>query len=120
MVSEVHVAKFFYITENPYDLTIIAWGRAATPNWSNARLELRRYVVPPADCIQDFDFVAEPPGGIQNQVMPPIVAIFTEKQDVRSYWGEGVPLKGVRIHAGNGSVEAAAEQISLGGGGSAI
>lgn len=116
-VSQVHVAKLFFIAEAPHDLVLLAWGKAATPGWSNPRLEPRRYPFPPEDGIQDFDFVADAPDGLSIEVLTPIFAADIQQIDALSYWGAERPLKGARIHAKGGtSIVAAPVQIALGSG----
>jgi len=88
-------------TEPPW-LLIHATGRVPTTGWSNGQLSKHVYVTPPADGIQGFDFVAQMPAPDQVvlDVLTPISAqLECPKVDLANYWGQGVPLKGVRVHA---------------------
>jgi hypothetical protein len=88
-------------TEPPW-LLIHAIGRVPTTGWSNGQLSKHVHVTPPADGIQGFDFVAQMPASDQAvlEVLTPISAhIECPKVDIANYWGQGMPLKGIRVHA---------------------
>ncbi|MBA7465775.1 hypothetical protein ES707_00946 [subsurface metagenome] len=88
-------------TEPPW-LLIHAVGRVPTTGWSNGQLSKHVYVTSPADGIQGFDFVAQMPAPdqIMLDVLTPISAqLECPKVDLANYWGQGIPLKGVRVHA---------------------
>jgi hypothetical protein len=86
------------LKSNPPQLAIVAVGIVSTTGWTNARLEPYFYVMPPADGIQDFDFVADPPTGMTLQVLTPITAGLT--------WPDFPAwVKGVRIHAQHNKME---------------
>ena len=88
------------LKSNPPQLAITAIGQVSSGGWKNGTLEPRYYIVPPADGIQDFDFVATPPFFSEAvQVMLPITAYHVIEQ---------IPdwLLGVRIHAKTNNVEA--------------
>ena len=95
---------------NPPILVINAYGVVATLGWSNPRLEPRYYIEFPADGIQDFDFVADPPTGMVPQVITPIAAQIEWDNPPEE-------LKGVRIHAQTNNVEhllgGSSKEISL-------
>ena len=84
----------------PPILVIMSTGFVSTSGWQNGRLEPRFYIDFPADGIQDFDFVADPPEGMTLMVISGIAANPIE-------W-ENPPesLKGVRIHSQSNFVEA--------------
>ena len=91
---------------NGHDLSVRVVGNARTTGWSDP--QLRRHVYedppkdppkPPADRIQDFDFVATPPEGFAGQLLWSIEARIDDSQDITNYWGSGDPLEGVRIHS---------------------
>ncbi|MCR9255332.1 MAG: hypothetical protein NXI16_04475 [Alphaproteobacteria bacterium] len=76
-----------------------AVGEVPTSGWTNAMLVPRVYVDPPADGIQDFDFVAEEPTGDVAQIVSEIPAqpfFFYDMPD----W-----VVGVRVHGANNAVE---------------
>lgn len=83
----------------PPTLVIIASGSVPSSNWTDPSLEPWRYVLPPEDGIQDFDFVAQPPAESALTVVLPITAEARNVVDVEEYWGPGQPLHGVRVHA---------------------
>jgi hypothetical protein len=77
----------------PPVLEVNATGVVNSSGWSNGRLEPRYYVNFPQDGIQDFDFVADPPGEMVLWVMSPIPAKPLMWKDFPK------ELKGVRVHA---------------------
>ena len=84
-------------TEPPW-MIIHAIGRAAT----TGQLAKHIHITPPADGIQGFEFNAQmpAPGDITLDVLTPISAHAQFPGiDVANYWGKGVPLKGIRVHA---------------------
>lgn len=83
----------------PPTLRIVSTGLVNSGGWSDGKLIPYVYVMPPPDGIYDFDFVATPPCGIAIQVILPITA----SHHWRAYPQD---LKGVRIHASAGSLEA--------------
>ena len=87
------------LKSNPPTLVISSGGFVSTSGWTNGRLEPRFYIDFPADGIQDFDFVADPPLGMALQVISPIVATPVEWSDPPA------ALKGVRVHSQTNSVE---------------
>lgn len=84
---------------NPPNLVINASGLVSSGGWTNGRLIPFVYIVPPADGIYEFDFVAETPTGMVIQMITPIVS--------EPFVWEDYPqdLKGVRIYASTNSVE---------------
>jgi hypothetical protein len=107
----------------PPHVMITARGTVPTQGWSNAELIPYLYLVPPADGIQAFCFVAEPPTGIVAQVLTPIVATYTidplSEQGVgTSPQGVGtspVWVRGVRVHASSNTKEALVGEVPSGG-----
>lgn len=97
-ILSVKEGRIYILKSNPPQWSVKAEGIAATPNWSNPRLEQRYYINFPEDGIQDFDFVADPPSGIVNQVLSPITA-YADWVNVPEY------VKGVRIHSKFDSIE---------------
>ena len=96
----------------PPHVLIHVQGKVTSTGWSNPGLEPWRYIRPPEDGVQDFDFVAEPPRGITNPVISPIAASLHVPVDIENYWGAGKPLKGVRIHSQTNSMTAALEDAT--------
>lgn len=93
-MSEVYSVQdvYFHINKsNPPQLVVHAIGMASTSGWTNGKLSSRQYVTPPADGIQDFDFVATPPAGIALQVLSPISG---DGEIQMENW-----MQGVRVHA---------------------
>jgi len=78
-------------------LHLSAQGTVPTSGWSSPRLTARIYIEPPADGIQDFDFVAAPPTGPALEVLSPIA---TSIATMVESW-----FRGVRIHAKHNTLE---------------
>jgi hypothetical protein len=77
-------------------------GRTSTTGWSDGALSRYVYLTPPADGVQEFDFIARmpDPGTSVLDVLTPISAHFEIPDvDVENYWGKNMPLKGIRLHA---------------------
>ena len=93
------------LKKRPPDLVIFADGRSATSGWKDPQLSQHVYIDPPKDGIQDFDFIAKRPKGI---VLPVLTKISGNTKivdiDIPDYWGTGMPLKGIRVHAFTNSV----------------
>lgn len=90
------------IKTSPPALVIVAHGRVTSSGWSGGVLSQYIYLNPPQDGIQAFDFLAEPPPA-DAVVVPELALIKAEivlqDLDIANYWGPGVPLLGVRVHA---------------------
>jgi hypothetical protein len=84
--------------KNPPELVITARGTCSTPGWQDIQLSIYEYVTPPADGMQEFDFVGTPPSGIVTQVLTPVSAEYLMPDPPK--W-----LRGVRIHAATNSLE---------------
>ena len=90
------------LTASSKTLRVAVCGRTASTGWSGGELAQYVYLTPPADSVQEFDFVAERPAdGVV--VLPALTQIIAEASisniDVENYWGPGKPLLGVRVHA---------------------
>lgn len=84
----------------PPTLHVDASGMTTTSGWTGGALTEVVYITPPADGIQDFGFVADPPTGIVLQVLTPIRA---------SWSGECAAwVTGVRVTSETNAVEASA------------
>jgi hypothetical protein len=93
----VHITR----TKPPWLVTHVI-GRAATTGWSNGLLSKQIHITPPADGIQSFEFNAQipAPGTPVLNVLSPISAHAEFPDiDIPNYWGNGAPLKGIRVHA---------------------
>jgi hypothetical protein len=112
-VMDVTDVNIFIGKSNPPQLTIHAEGKVPTTGWSHPTLNPRMYVTTPADLVQDFDFCANEPTGLALNIICPIVAVLRIEMDVSNYWGTDLPLKGVRIHAHSGSMEAGLDKDRL-------
>jgi hypothetical protein len=80
----------------PPKLLITASGTVSTGGWSNPKLNPYIYIQAPPDGIYDFDFVADPPGGVATQVISTIEAVYIRENLTPD-------VKGVRIHASQNS-----------------
>lgn len=105
-VYAVDHVQLTLLKSNPPSLVISASGRTTSSGWSNGRLSRYVYIVPPADRVQEFDFVATPPAPDQI-VLPVLTAITAEFSigpfDEANFWGPGMPLLGVRVYAATNS-----------------
>ncbi len=83
---------------NPPSLVISCHGIVNTGGWSHGKLVPFIYVMPPADGIYEFDFVANAPTGIVIQVVTPITA--------EDFVWEDFPaeLKGVKVYASQNNI----------------
>lgn len=108
------------LKSNPPQVHVAAVGRVTTSGWSAPELTAWVYVMPPADGIQDFDFVATPPTGMVLDVISPISAETSLTVDPANYWGPGKPLRGVRVHAQTNSKEATFDDKKLAAGGGEV
>ncbi|WP_441277690.1 I78 family peptidase inhibitor [Tardiphaga sp. 172_B4_N1_3] len=93
----------------PPAILVVAHGHVSTTGWTGPELSPWFYIRVPDDGIQDFDFIAQEPKGIVGDVVLPIVAELTIHRDLANYWGEGNPLKGVRVHAQKNTIEYSVE-----------
>lgn len=111
-VMEVVSGTATYFGKKPSTLVIHSVGKVPSSGWTNPQLSPRFYIVAPSDGVQDFDFYATPPTGISLPIVLPIVAEAAAQLDVDNYWGQGKPLKGVRIHARKNDIEVPLEEKS--------
>lgn len=96
---DLHLMK-----SHPPKIAVWAEGKVASSGWRDASLDAWRYIAPPADGIQDFDFTAEPPAGSALAVVRPISAeALLENVSIENYWGPSRALAGVRVHAQDGA-----------------
>ncbi|GGF56037.1 hypothetical protein GCM10007301_14600 [Azorhizobium oxalatiphilum] len=98
-ILEIRAVHLAVLQSRPTRLSVVAIGEVPTSGWKAPLLEPWFYIAPPEDGIQDFDFTAAPPFGIALEVVTPITAEILLERAPESYWGEGRPLKGVRVHA---------------------
>lgn len=89
----IHVNK-----SNPAELVVVAGGTVNSSGWSNGRLVPHVYIHPPADGVQDFDFIAEAPSGFVLWWMAPIAG---SGRILLTDW-----MKGARVHASSNTSEA--------------
>lgn len=98
-VMDVDTIDISILNTLPPAILVVAHGHVPTTGWTGPQLSPWFYIRAPDDGIQDFDFVAQEPAGIVGDVVLPIVAEANVHHDVANYWGAGVPLRGVRVHA---------------------
>jgi len=97
MLSKIYSVSFVSAVLSKGKLSIKADGWTNTSGWKHGQLSPWSYVLPPLDGVIDFDFLAEQPTGIVLQTFTEIEAKFeTETTET---------VKGVRIHASQGSLE---------------
>ena len=96
-IPSVTAVNYSISKSNPPIYTICAAGIVPTSGWGGGQLLPAVYVTPPADGIQDFEFVALAPTGDVLQVESPIAAS----------WTGGLPnwANGVRVNAAHNDIE---------------
>jgi hypothetical protein len=104
LIREVTDVTVSVLEKMPPILVVNASGNVTTGNWSNPGLVRIVYVTEPPDGIQDYDFMATPPGGIATDVISPVHA--TDSWDNPPKW-----VKGVRVRAATNSMEEAASLV---------
>jgi hypothetical protein len=97
-ILKVYEARIAVLKSFPPQWSVKAEGVVATTGWRNPRLEPRFYIDFPKDGIQDFDFVADPPPGIANQVLSPVTAYVDWENPSKE-------IRGIRVHSANNAVE---------------
>ena len=102
-VLQVDRVALSIIKTNPPQLKIQADGKTRSAGWSDPELVAHVYIVPPADGIYEYDFVAKPPAGVSAQVITPITA-HAVRQDIPK------EMKGVRVIAAKNKKEATLKQ----------
>jgi len=95
LVMSVKEIKLSILKSDPSKLGIYVIGIVPTSGWQNPELAEHIHVLPPADGIYDFDFIAESPQGPVLQVISPILVSHVWEGDVEK-------IKGVRIHYSGG------------------
>jgi hypothetical protein len=98
-IYDVQEVRLELDRESTPALFLQASGRTRTTGYSNPTLVSLEYTQPPADGIQDYDFVAEEPGGLALQALTPIRAV-VELDQVPDWF------RGVRIHSETNQFEA--------------
>ena len=86
-------------------LLVAATGETRTSGWKNAALDPFMYFTPPADGIQEFNFVATPPTGISIPVLSPIAVEYVWENPPK--W-----VKGVRVYSETNKKTAAIIKLS--------
>jgi hypothetical protein len=103
-VSDLQVV---HSNSSPGHLTIAAIGQVNSSGWSDGQLTEWVYVSPPTDRILDLDFVAKKPNGIVFWAFQPIHADYSRTFiNIAEFWGPGLPLAGVRVHAASNTMDA--------------
>ena len=96
-IEQLVAAKIDVGPSNLNNLYVGAVGTVSSTGWSSARLSRYFYIDPPADGIQEFDFVADPPAGIAGDAMMPVAAVYAGYAED---W-----VKGVRVYAATNQQE---------------
>ena len=92
-ISDIQLA---ILKSNPPQLSVTVSGQATSSGWSNVDLAPLEKTLSP-DGILDLDFVGEPPDGISNPVLSPVVAHHIWTSDVER-------LVGVKVYSRSGDV----------------
>ena len=101
LVREVTGVSISILEKEPPILVVQAVGNVPTGGWSHPGLSRVVYIVPPADGIQDYEFMATPPSGPAIEVISEVVA--EDSWDNPPDW-----VKGVRVKAATNAIEKAA------------
>ena len=99
-IYSVDLIDLSLLRSAPSILLATACGRVASSSWSNIVLSPHVYVMPPSDGVLDCDMIGSPPN--HDQIVLPVLSPACAElilDDVENYWGGGIPLRGVRIHA---------------------
>lgn len=100
LIYSVESASIEILKTEPPAIVVAAVGRTNSGGWSNARLEPRYYINPPADGIWDIDFVAMPPPA------DAIVTMGLVKHTAHLVLPDIPPsIAGFRIHTASNSLE---------------
>lgn len=84
--------------KNPPNVIVKAKGQVTSSGWTNPQLAARVYVQPPADGVQELDFIATEPTGMST---PAMVDVYAELN-----MGEAEPwIRGYRVIAETNSKE---------------
>jgi hypothetical protein len=96
-VFSVDQAELSIYLSDPAKVGIIAMGTVRSAGWTNETLSAWEYIVPPADGIYEFDFLAQPPAETSADVMTDITASTLMEMPEN--------FRGVRIYAETNSKE---------------
>lgn len=105
-ILEVRNASVTFVEQHG-KVVFSASGAVSSTGWTAPELSPWRYITTPADKFLDFDFQAQEPAGTVMPVVSDISVERVETFDVANYWGNGIPLKGIRVHGLRGYVESA-------------
>lgn len=106
IVSTVEAADIAPLKVDRKRATLSAVGTVPSSGWTDPALSPYYYVMPPADGIWDYEFVARPPGGIAATVISDVAA----STSLPSLEG----IAGFRIHAREGSLTIRVPEIRQG------
>jgi hypothetical protein len=97
LVTEIVDLDVVLSKSNPPVVGMKALGQVPTTGWTDPELAARIYVTPPADGVQEFDFMATPPSGPAGEMISHLAA---EASFVKPDW-----CKGVRVYAQTNKAE---------------
>lgn len=97
LVNEIIVLEIELGTSNPPMVNIATIGQVPTMGWTDPELPARVYAKPPADGIQEFDFVATPPSQSEDNMTSDVAA---QAYFVKPDW-----CIGVRVYAQTNQME---------------
>ena len=101
LIAEITDVSVTILESEPPILVVHASGKVSSGGWSHPGLSRVVYITPPADGIQDYNFMATPPANQAIDVMTPIAA--EDRWHNPPEW-----LKGVRVKSATNSMEEAA------------
>ena len=100
LVREVTKVSISILEKEPPMLVVKASGNVPTGGWSHPGLSRVVYITPPADGIQDYEFMATPPSGMATDIISRVEA--ADSWDNPPQW-----VKGVRVKSATNSMEEA-------------
>ena len=90
------------VRTDPPTLILLAEGRVASTGWTDPRLDMRFFALPPRDGVLEYDFIARRPPAEQT-ILPMLTPVHADTTvsplDLDNHWGPGAPLRGIRVHA---------------------
>ena len=98
LVREVTDVSITFLEKQPPIMVVQASGNVPTGGWSNAGLSRAVYITPPADGIQDYEFMATPPSEMATDVISQVKG--SDSWDNPPDW-----VQGVRVKAATNSME---------------
>jgi hypothetical protein len=98
LIHEVTEVGAFRTDDTPPRLIVEVSGMAATPGWTNVRLERQTYLTPPEDGVQEFDLVGDRPADVAPELLTDVLTDYAGEDEE---W-----ITAVRVHGAQNDVVA--------------